>query len=47
MTDAMGKGMEDDMAEAKRDEVVAQKYYEEMMNEAATKRSDESKLMVT
>ena len=43
----MGKGMEDDMAEAKRDEVVAQKYYEEMMNEAATKRSDESKLMVT
>merc|ERR1719390_475785 len=36
-----------DMAEAKRDEEEAQKDYEETMNDAATKRSDDSKLMVT
>merc|ERR1719375_2918953 len=35
------------MAEAKRDEEEAQKDYEEDMNDAATKRSDDSKLIVT
>merc|ERR1719159_695463 len=35
------------MAEAKRDEEEAQKDYEEEMNDAATKRSDDSKLIVT
>jgi len=47
MIDQMGKDMEDEMAEAKRDEEEAQKDYEETMNDAATKRSDDSKLMVT
>merc|ERR1719160_1461504 len=47
MIDEMGKDMEDEMAEAKRDEEEAQKDYEETMNDAATKRSDDSKLMVT
>merc|ERR1719409_2255119 len=47
MIDEMGKEMEDEMAEAKRDEEEAQKDYEENMNDAATKRSDDSKLMVT
>merc|ERR1719238_465573 len=47
MIDQMGKDMEDEMAEAKRDEEEAQKEYEETMNDAATKRSDDSKLMVT
>merc|ERR1719473_621851 len=47
MIDEMGKEMEDEMAEAKRDEEEAQKDYEETMNDAATKRSDDSKLMVT
>merc|ERR1719313_131942 len=46
MIDEMGKEMEDDMAEAKRDEEEAQKDYEQTMNDAATKRSDDSKLMV-
>merc|ERR1719213_838568 len=39
--------VEKDMAEAKRDEEEAQKDYEETMNDAATKRSEDSKLMVT
>merc|ERR1719281_296528 len=47
MIDEMIKEMEDEMAEAKRDEEEAQKDYEETMNDAATKRSDDSKLMVT
>merc|ERR1719443_2221127 len=47
MIDEMIKDMEDEMAEAKRDEEEAQKDYEETMNDAATKRSDDSKLMVT
>merc|ERR1719379_1591991 len=47
MIDEMIKEMEDEMAEAKRDEEEAQKDYEENMNDAATKRSDDSKLMVT
>merc|ERR1719482_1461757 len=47
MIDEMGKDMEDEMAEAKRDEEEAQKDYEETMNDAATKRADDSKLMVT
>merc|ERR1719379_2771195 len=37
----------DSMAEAKRDEEEAQKDYEEMIKDAATKRSDDSKLVVT
>merc|ERR1719161_1458097 len=36
-----------DLAEAKRDEEEAQKDYEQDMNDAATKRSDDSKLIVT
>merc|ERR1719316_365061 len=47
MIDEMGKEMEDEMAEAKRDEEEGQKDYEETMNDAATKRADDSKLMVT
>merc|ERR1719191_2521639 len=47
MIDEMIKEMKDEMAEAKRDEAEAQKDYEEDMNDAATKRSDDSKLMVT
>merc|ERR1719247_2952059 len=47
MIDEMIKEMKDDMAEAKRDEEEAQKDYEETMNDAATKRADDSKLMVT
>jgi len=39
--------VEKDMAEAKRDEEEAQKDYEEAMNDAATKRADDSKLIVT
>merc|ERR1719241_35607 len=39
--------MKDEMAEAKRDEEEAQKDYEGTMHDAATKRSDDSKLMVT
>merc|ERR1719379_2361648 len=39
--------MADDIAEAKHDEEEAQKDYEETMHDAATKRSDDSKLMVT
>jgi len=47
MIDEMIEEMKDDMAEAKRDEEEAQKDYEETMNDAATKRADDSKLMVT
>merc|ERR1719378_1553473 len=36
-----------EVAEAKRDEEEAQKDYEQTMSDAATKRSDDSKLMVT
>merc|ERR1711934_1300436 len=45
--DDMINDVEDDMAESKRDEEEAQKDYEEEMNDAATKRSDDSKLIVT
>merc|ERR1719375_2194450 len=47
MIDEMIKDVEDEMAEAKRDEEEAQKDYEEDMADAATKRSDDSKLVVT
>merc|ERR1719353_1962611 len=47
MMDDMINDVEDDIAEAKRDEEEAQKDYEEEMNDAATKRSDDSKLLVT
>merc|ERR1719456_58839 len=47
MMDAMIRDTEKDMAEAKRDEEGAQKDYEQEMNDAATKRSDDSKLVVT
>merc|ERR1719146_623805 len=43
----MVRDVEKDLAEAKRDEEEAQKDYEEEMNDAATKRSDDSKLLVT
>merc|ERR1719379_1076698 len=47
MIDEMIKEMKDEMAESKRDEEEAQKDYEETMNDVATKRADDSKLMVT
>merc|ERR1719487_2210505 len=47
MIDDMVRDVENDMAEAKRDEEEAQKDYEEEMGDAATKRSDDSKLIVT
>merc|ERR1719443_203767 len=47
MIDEMIKDMKDEMAEAKRDEEEGQKDYEETMNDAATKRADDSKLMIT
>merc|ERR1719316_505227 len=47
LIDEMGKDMEDEMAEAKRDEEEAQKDYVETMSDAATKRSEDSQLMVT
>merc|ERR1719213_996962 len=47
MIDDMVRDVENDMAEAKRDEEEGQKDYEEEMNDAATKRSDDSKLIVT
>merc|ERR1719482_22691 len=47
MIDEMIEEMKDEMAEAKQDEEEAQKDYEETMNDAATKRSEDSKLMVT
>merc|ERR1719504_1506 len=45
--DQMIKDTEMDNAAAKREEEEAQKDYEESMNDAATKRSDDSKLIVT
>merc|ERR1719463_223085 len=45
--DQMIKETEMDTAELKRDEEEAQKDYEESMNDAATKRADDSKLIVT
>merc|ERR1719152_185113 len=47
MMDSMIRDVETDMADAKRDEEEAQKDYEEDMSDAATKRTDDSKLMVT
>merc|ERR1719253_1131478 len=47
MMDEMIKETEQEMAEAKRDEEEAQKDYEQEMNDAATKRADDSKLVVT
>merc|ERR1719161_946714 len=47
MIDEMIEEMKDEMAEAKRDEEEAQKDYEQTMKDAATKRADDSKLMVT
>merc|ERR1719482_316280 len=47
MMDEMVRDVEKDMAEGKRDEEEAQKDYEQEMNDAATKRSDDSKLIVT
>merc|ERR1719181_1560349 len=47
MIDDMVRDVEKDIAEGKRDEEEAQKDYEEEMNDAATKRSDDSKLIVT
>merc|ERR550514_2398394 len=45
--DQMIKDTEMDLAEAKRDEEEAQKDYEQAMNDAAGKRADDSKLIVT
>jgi len=47
MMDEMIKETEMDTADVKHDEEEAQKDYEEMMNDAATKRTDDSKLIVT
>merc|ERR1719387_762989 len=47
MMDQMIKDTEMDIAEGKRDEEEAQKDYEEAMADAATKRTDDSKLIVT
>merc|ERR550514_1126847 len=47
MMDQMIRETEMDMAEAKRNEEEAQKDYEQEMNDAATKRADDSKLIVT
>merc|ERR1719198_1225046 len=47
MIDEMVNDVEDDIAEAKRDEEESQKDYEEEMNDSAVKRSDDSKLIVT
>jgi len=47
LMDEMIKETEQDMAAAKRDEEEAQKDYETEMNDAATKRADDSKLVVT
>merc|ERR1719515_524963 len=47
MIDTMIEEMKDEMAEAKRDDEEAQKDYEQTMKDAATKRADDSKLMVT
>merc|ERR1719247_2962457 len=42
----MSRDVEDDITQGKRDEAEAQKDYEEAMRDAATKRADDSKLMV-
>merc|ERR1719272_807780 len=42
----MSKDIESDIKEGKMDEASAQKDYEEAMQDAATKRSDDTKLMV-
>merc|ERR1719271_679420 len=47
MMDQMIKDVEMDVAEGKRDEEEVQVDYEEAMKDAATKRSDDSKLIVT
>merc|ERR1719449_126660 len=47
MIDEMITDVKDEMAEAKRDEAEAQKDYEQDMKDAATKRTDDSKLVVT
>merc|ERR1719265_2995705 len=47
MMDEMVKETEMDTAEVKHEEEEAQKDYEEMMNDSATKRTDDSKLIVT
>merc|ERR1719515_536315 len=47
MMDEMIKETEMDTADVKRDEEEAQKDYEELMNDSATKRTDDSKLIVT
>jgi len=46
MMDQMAKDVEMDIKEGKMDEASAQKDYEEAMKDAATKRSDDSKLIV-
>merc|ERR1719207_45995 len=46
MMDQMVKDVEMDIAEAKHEEEDAQKDYEEAMADAATKRSEDSKLIV-
>merc|ERR1719498_790271 len=47
MMDEMIKETEMDTADVTRDEEEAQKDYEEMMNDSATKNTDDSKLIVT
>merc|ERR1719408_622819 len=47
MMDEMIKETEMDTAEVKHDEEEAQKDYEQMMNDSATKHADDSKLIVT
>merc|ERR1719316_590068 len=47
MIDEMITDVKAEMAEAKRDEAEAQKDYEQDMKDAATKRADDSKLIVT
>merc|ERR1719198_1018175 len=47
MMDEMIKETEMDSAELKHDEEEAQKDYEELMSDSATKRTDDSKLIVT
>merc|ERR1719506_2319917 len=47
MMDEMIKETEMDTADVTHDEEEAQKDYEEMMNDSATKRTDDSKLIVT
>jgi hypothetical protein len=46
MMDQMAKDVEMDIKEGKHDEAMAQKDYEQAMKDAATKRTDDTKLMV-